>query len=55
MVFGDQGNDISMFLNPSFKKVAMGNAIEMIKDNADYITEDNDHDGIAKALKKFVL
>ncbi len=55
MVFGDQGNDISMFLNLSFKKVAMGNAIEMIKDNADYITEDNDHDGIAKALKKFVL
>lgn len=55
MVFGDQGNDISMFLNPSFKKIAMGNAIEMIKDSADYVTEDNDHDGIAKALKKFVL
>lgn len=55
MVFGDQGNDISMFLNPSFKKVAMGNAIEIIKNNADYVTEDNDHDGIAKALKKFVL
>lgn len=55
MVFGDQGNDISMFSNPSFKKVAMGNAIEMIKENADYITEDNDNDGIAKAIKKFVL
>ncbi len=55
MVFGDQGNDISMFSNPDFKKIAMGNAIEMIKENADFVTDDNDHDGIAKALKKFVL
>jgi len=55
MVFGDQGNDISMFTNPDFKKVAMGNAVGMIKDYADYVTADNDNDGIAKALKKFVL
>ena len=55
MVFGDQGNDISMFSNPNFKKVAMGNAIELIKDSADYVTDDNDHDGIARALKKYVL
>ncbi|WEV43066.1 Cof-type HAD-IIB family hydrolase [Lactobacillus sp. ESL0684] len=55
MVFGDQGNDVSMFANPDFKKIAMGNAIEAIKDSADYVTDDNDHNGIAKALKKFVL
>ena len=55
MVFGDQGNDVSMFTNPDFKKVAMGNAVGMIKDYADYVTADNDNDGIAKALKKFVL
>ncbi|WEV51810.1 Cof-type HAD-IIB family hydrolase [Lactobacillus sp. ESL0731] len=55
MVFGDQGNDISMFSNPYFRKVAMGNATEQIKDAADYVTADNDHDGIAKALKKLVL
>ncbi|MBA1393742.1 HAD family phosphatase, partial [Lactobacillus sp. XV13L] len=55
MVFGDQGNDVSMFANPDFKKVAMGNAIGMIKESADYVTDDNDHDGSAKALKKFVL
>ena len=55
MVFGDQGNDLSMFENPEFKKVAMGNAIGDIKERADYITDDNDHNGIAKALKKFVL
>lgn len=55
MIFGDQGNDISMFSNPEFMKVAMGNAIGEIKDKADYVTDDNDHNGIAKALKKFVL
>lgn len=55
MIFGDQGNDISMFSNPEFMKIAMGNAIGDIKDKADYITDDNDHNGIAKALKKFVL
>ena len=55
IVLGDQGNDISMFSNPNFTKVAMGNAIELIKDSADYVTDDNDHEGIAKALKKFVL
>lgn len=55
MVFGDQSNDLSMFTNPRFKKIAMGNAIDMIKKNADYVTEDNDHDGVAQALKKFIL
>lgn len=33
----------------------MGNAIEGIKDKADYVTDDNEHNGIAKALKKLVL
>lgn len=55
MIFGDEGNDISMFSNPHFKKIAMGNAIDEIKDLADYVTDDNNHNGIAKALKKFVL
>ena len=55
MIFGDQGNDLSMFSNPDFMKVAMGNAISEIKDKADYVTDDNDHNGIAKKKKKFVL
>ena len=55
MIFGDQGNDMSMFENFDFKKIAMGNAIEAIKEKADYVTDDNDHNGIAKAIKKFVL
>ena len=32
MVFGDQGMMSPMFENPSFKKIAMGNAIEDIKE-----------------------
>lgn len=55
MIFGDQGNDLSMFQMNEFKKIAMGNAIQEIQDLADYVTDDNDHNGIAKALKKFVI
>lgn len=55
MIFGDQDNDRSMFANPNFKKIAMGNAISSIKDRADYITATNDANGVAKGLKKFVL
>jgi len=55
MIFGDQGNDRSMFEIPDFKRVAMGNAIDEIKDLADYVTDTNERDGIAKALRKLVL
>ena len=55
MVFGDQGNDISMFENPNFKKIAMGNAIEAIKEKADFVTKTNDEAGIAYAINKFVF
>ena len=33
----------------------MGNAIENVKRNADYITDTNDEDGVAKVIEKFVL
>ncbi|GHV96854.1 haloacid dehalogenase [Lactobacillus nasalidis] len=55
MVFGDQGNDRSMFEIPDFNRVAMGNAIDEIKELADYVTDTNERDGIAKALRKLVL
>ncbi|MBS4914480.1 MAG: HAD family phosphatase [Lactobacillus delbrueckii] len=55
MIFGDQGNDRSMFEIPDFKRVAMGNAIDEIKDLADYVTDTNERDGIAQALRKLVL
>ena len=34
--------------------VAMGNAIDSVKDVADYITSSNIEDGVAKALNKFL-
>jgi len=35
--------------------VAMGNAEDKVKREADYITDSNDNDGVAKAIKKFML
>lgn len=55
IIFGDQGNDLSMFKNPDFFKVAMKNGIEAVRTRADYVTVDNNHDGVAVALEKFVL
>lgn len=54
MVAGDSDNDYSMFL-PEVFKVAVGNAIDSIRDAADYIAPTNDEDGVAYAVKKFVL
>ena len=33
----------------------MGNAINPIKEIADYVTDTNDNNGVAKAIEKFVL
>ncbi|QXM05695.1 Cof-type HAD-IIB family hydrolase [Crassaminicella indica] len=52
--FGDNENDISM-LTYAGLGVAMGNAEEFVKSSADYVTDTNDKDGVAKALRKFVL
>lgn len=54
MAIGDQGNDLSM-LQVAGTAVAMGNAIDELKSIADFVTEDNDHDGVAVAIEKFVL
>ena len=35
--------------------VAMGNAIDEIKNVADYITDTNDNNGVAKVINEFVL
>jgi len=35
--------------------IAMGNAPEDVKSAADYTVGDNDSDGVAEALEKFVL
>lgn len=54
MAFGDQANDLSM-IKWAGCGVAMGNAIDDLKDNAQYVTASNDDEGIAKALEKLVF
>ncbi len=54
VVFGDSGNDISMFQD-DWTKVAMGNAIPKLKELADYITTDVSKNGIYNACKALGL
>lgn len=51
---GDSGNDVSM-IEFAGLGVAMGNAMEQAKQVADYVTDTNDNDGVAKVIDKFVL
>lgn len=52
---GDEENDITM-LKAAGIGVAMANATELVKQNADYITvNDNDHDGVLEVINKFIL
>ncbi len=52
VAIGDEKNDIDM-LQMAGMGVAMGNAVAEVKEVADYITLDNNHDGAALALEKF--
>ncbi len=54
MGIGDQENDLSLVVNAGFG-VAMDNAIDEVKEAADYITKSNDNNGVAHAIRKFVL
>lgn len=51
---GDGENDLSLFA-ASGLKIAMGNAVENLKIQADYVTETNDRDGAARAVRKHIL
>ena len=51
---GDQTNDLPM-IEFAGLGVAMDNAVEAVKNAADYITDSNNHDGVAKVIEKFVL
>lgn len=51
---GDSENDISM-IEYAGTGVAMGNALSMVKDRAQYITDTNMNDGVAKAIERLVL
>ncbi|MFA0088210.1 Cof-type HAD-IIB family hydrolase [Vibrio sp. 10N.261.51.F12] len=54
MCFGDAENDHHM-IRYAGKGVAMENAMDETKAIADYITDSNDNDGVAKAIETFVL
>lgn len=54
MALGDNNNDIVMIKNAGLG-VAMGHSNEQVKKVADYITLDNNEDGVAKAIEQYVL
>lgn len=54
MTLGDYDNDMPM-IRAAGLGIAMGNALEHVKACADYVTDTNDNDGVAKAIEKFVL
>ena len=54
MAFGDGGNDVSMLRHAAIG-VAMGNAVDEVKEHANYITTSVDEDGVANALKHFSI
>ena len=54
MAFGDGGNDLPMIEYAQIG-VAMGNAVDIVKERADYITGTPDEEGIASALRHFGL
>ena len=53
IAIGDEMNDISM-LRYAGLGVAMGNAREEVKEQADFITRSNDEDGVAHVINSFV-
>ena len=51
---GDMANDVSMFKKGGFA-IAMGNADDAVKAEADAVTTDCDHEGFAEAVERFIL
>lgn len=53
MCIGDNENDREMVAVAGLG-VAMGNAAELVRMAADYVTADNDHHGVAEAIYRFI-
>lgn len=51
---GDMPNDVLMFRMSGFS-IAMGNASDEVKSQASAVTDSNENEGFAKAVRKFVL
>jgi hypothetical protein len=54
MAIGDSGNDIDLIEYAGIG-VAMGNAVDAVKDVADAFTTSNTEDGVAEAIRRFAL
>ncbi len=54
IAIGDSMNDLSM-INVAGLGVAMGNATDLVKSKADFVTKSNTEDGVAYAIEKFIL
>ncbi|MBR1470434.1 MAG: Cof-type HAD-IIB family hydrolase [Lachnospiraceae bacterium] len=53
MAIGDNDNDLGM-LRAAGYAVAMGNALDMVKDMADFVTDSNEADGVAKVIERLL-
>jgi Cof subfamily protein (haloacid dehalogenase superfamily) len=51
---GDMPNDVFMFRESGFS-IAMGNSSDEVKSQASAVTDSNENEGFAKAVRKFVL
>lgn len=54
LAVGDSLNDLAM-IQEAGCGVAMGNAQDLVKESADWITDTNEADGVAKAIRYWVL
>lgn len=54
MAIGDSLNDLDMIEYAGFS-VAMDNAVEIVKEKANYITKHNDDEGVAEAIQKLII
>lgn len=51
---GDMPNDVLMFRNSGFS-IAMGNSSDEVQEQASAVTDSNENEGFAKAVRKFFL
>lgn len=54
VAIGNGHNDIKMF-EVAGLSIAMGNSSDYVKSKADYVTKNHDQDGVAYAIKKYIL
>jgi hydroxymethylpyrimidine pyrophosphatase-like HAD family hydrolase len=54
LAIGDDYNDLDMIRHAGLG-IAMGNAVEAVRDIADHVTGSNADDGLVQALERFVF